>query len=121
MLREFKHVKQEPGPGRRRWLGGDGLEFTVWYDGDERCTGFQLYYRGCAFTWQTTGYWSHVTVGTGIEETNTRGYSSPILQANGAPTRPPFHLLRDFERAAEDHVTRPIRELVSGVLSICAR
>jgi len=122
MLREFKHVKQEPGPGRRRWWGGDGLEFTVWYDAADQCTGFQLCYAGRAFTWQTSGYWSHVCVGTGIGDTQSRGgYSSPILQANGAPTRPPFQLISDFERAAEASVTRSLRELVSGVLSICAR
>lgn len=121
MLREFKHVKQEPGAGQRRWWGGDGLEFTVWYSESGQFTGFQLCYLGRAFTWQTSGYWSHVMVGTGIGETNTRGYSCPILQANGVEKHPPRQLVSDFERASTSGVGEQIRELVTGVLSICAR
>lgn len=121
MLKEFKHVKQEPGAGKRRWWGGDGLEFTVWYDDNDRVTGFQLCYLGCAFTWQTSGYWSHVTVGSGIGEINGRGYACPILQPNGAAPYPPKRLLKMFERAAEGRVGQQIHEVVTGVLSICAR
>ncbi|MBK1859157.1 hypothetical protein [Cerasicoccus arenae] len=114
-------MKQEPGPGSRRWWDGDGLEFVVWYDGADNFTGFQLCYRGCALTWKTTGYWSHVRVGSGISQVDSRGYSSPILQANGAPTRPPFKLLTDFERSSKASVGDQIRDLVTGVLSIVAR
>ncbi|WP_309398285.1 hypothetical protein [Cerasicoccus maritimus] len=121
MLREFKYVKQEPGAGKRRWWGGDGLEFTAWYDAEERLTGFQLCYLERALTWKTSGYWSHVTVGSGINETQSRGYSSPILQANGAPTRPPFSLLSQFEKASEASVAEQLRSVVTGVLQIIAR
>ncbi len=121
MLREFKHVKQEPGPGKRRWWGGDGLELTAWFDDEEQLTGFQLCYRDRALTWNTNGYWSHVTVGNGINEDAGRvGYSVAVLQVNGAPLRPPKQLVAQFEQASStladalrDTVSRTIRTLAA--------
>ncbi|MGE9294779.1 MAG: hypothetical protein ACQKBV_00610 [Puniceicoccales bacterium] len=112
MLREFKHVKQEPGLGRRRWWTGDGLELIAWHDGDDRFTGFQLCYAGCAFTWRNTGYWTHVRVN---DSGKWRGMSSPVLESNGAPTRPPFTLVEQFDRAAES-VNTAIRDAVTSAL-----
>ncbi|WP_309382084.1 hypothetical protein [Cerasicoccus frondis] len=121
MLREFKYVKQEPGAGKRRWWGGDGLEFTAWYDDQGALTGFQLCYGDRAFTWKTSGYWTHVTVGTGINERQSRGYSSPILQMNGAPTYPPFKLLSQFEHASEKSVAEQLRDVVVKTLQSLVR
>lgn len=116
MLREYKHVKQEPGPGRRRWWGGDDMEFTVWYDASGAVTGYQLCFRGVAFTWQTTGYWSHVMIGESFEGGRIAGYGVPILRSNGAPSRPPFELLTRFESASGDTVAQAERELVAHSL-----
>jgi len=122
MLREYKQVKQEPGKGRRRWWTGDGLELIAWFDEADCFTGYQLCYRGCAFTWRTNGFWTHVTVGSGIGDANDRwgGYSVPVLQANGAPPRPPRSLIADFERSAST-VSETIRETVVETLQSIAR
>lgn len=117
MLREFKHVKQEPGPGFRRWWTGDGLELIAWFDELGGFIGFQLCYGARALTWRNNGYWTHVC----IDEDNDRAWrqASPVLMSNGAPPRPPRSLVTRFKEAAEP-VAPSLREAVLGVLRALA-
>ena len=85
MLNEIKNVRQERGPGRRRWFEADGLELVVWLDAQEAVTGFQLCYdfgRGeHALTWRATGGFVHHAVDTG--DTNPLKNETPVLVRDG--------------------------------------
>ncbi|MEO0794250.1 MAG: hypothetical protein AAFX93_03755 [Verrucomicrobiota bacterium] len=131
MLREFKGVRQEPGDGYRRWWTGDGMEFIAWFDDADSLTGYQLCYRGCAFTWKTEGDWSHVRVDDDLFSARVDPYGTtwqgrgacsptPVLRPNGAPSRPPFGLLKLFERASET-VKDPLKKTVETTLGQVVR
>ena len=42
VFREIKKVRQEPGPGSRRWFESDGMDLVVWLDAQGVVNGFQL-------------------------------------------------------------------------------
>ena len=85
MFHEIKDVKQEPGPGRRRWFESDHFDLVVWLEPDERIAGFQLCYdfgRGeRALTWREGGGFAHNMVDTGTESPFKN--CTPILVADG--------------------------------------
>ena len=66
---EIKNVRQERGPGRRRWFESDGFDLVVWLDGVGALTGFQICYnfgRGeHALTWRPGVGFAHNAVDTG--------------------------------------------------------
>lgn len=86
MLREIRNLKQESGPGRRRWFESDGFELVVWLDSAGACEGFQLCYdlgRGeHALTWRPSGGFSHNSIDQG-DSFDGGGKMSPILVADG--------------------------------------
>lgn len=86
MFREIRSLRQEPGPGRRRWFEGDGLELVVWLGADDALAGCQLLYdRGDgprAVTWRPAGGWSAATVDAG-DDSPLRN-ESPVLRPGGA-------------------------------------
>src|SRR5689334_4469777 len=85
MLHEIKNVKQEPGPGQRRWFESDALELVVWYDPAGQVTGFQLCYDlrhgDHALTWRAGTGFAHAVVDSG-EETPLKN-QTPILTPEG--------------------------------------
>ncbi|ADN02727.1 hypothetical protein [Spirochaeta thermophila] len=89
MLREIRHVRQEPGVFRR-WFQDEYFDLIVWYRDDgpptvERIVGFQLCYdrQGDerAFTWQAAGGWSHMRVDGGDVPFSIK--QSPVLMPDG--------------------------------------
>lgn len=87
MFHEIKNVKQESGPGRRRWFEADGLELVVWFaDGDvQHVTGFQLCYdlgqAEYALTWREGSGFAHSAVDTG--DATPLKNEAPILTPDG--------------------------------------
>jgi hypothetical protein len=86
VFHEIKNVKQEPGPGRRRWFESDHFDLIVWFDAAERIAGFQFCYnfgRGeQALTWREGGGFAHSSIDTGSESPFKN--CTPILVADGA-------------------------------------
>lgn len=75
---EYKQVRQEPGPGRRRWFQAPQGDLMVWYDAHGRLTGLQFCHaeglRERAYTWRPgAGGWRQQLVESGS--------SSPMRQA----------------------------------------
>jgi hypothetical protein len=86
MLSEFSQVKQEGGPGHRRWFQADGLELIVWYDRNRAPEGFQLCYQASgrkerALTWRPGQGFSHAVVESG--DTRPDKNMTPILMPDG--------------------------------------
>lgn len=76
---EYKLVRQEPGPGRRRWFQSALGDLMVWYDADGRVSGLQFCHpeglRERAYTWRPgVGAWRQQLVDGGT--------GSPIRQAS---------------------------------------
>ncbi len=87
MLSEFRQVKQEGGPGHRRWFQADGLELIVWYDHERRPEGFQLCYEASdqkerALTWRPGAGFNHAWVESGDSRPDKN--MTPILVPDGA-------------------------------------
>lgn len=88
MLREMPHVLQVAGEPRRRWFQSIALDLIVWYDNQDRPTGFQLCYdRGKplaerALTWNAPASYRHLAVDDG-EGRPFRHKATPILVPDG--------------------------------------
>ena len=87
MLREFVHVRQEGGRGRRRWFESEHLELIVWLDADDTIEGYQICYdlgQGeHALTWRPRVGFVHNGVDTGDAEGESIGKMTPILVPDG--------------------------------------
>jgi hypothetical protein len=116
VLSEIKNLKQERGPGRRRWFESDGLEVVVWYGSDERVTGFQLCYdfgRGDhALTWRPGGGFAHSTIDTGDESPLVN--RTPILEPDGEV---PWTKLAEVFDACSSTLEPGLQELIRDKLA----
>lgn len=89
MLREIPDVLQIDGEPRRRWFQSIAIDLTVWYDAQDRPTGFQLCYdRGKpqaerALTWNAPASYRHIPVDDG-EGRPFRQKGTPILGSGRA-------------------------------------
>ena len=86
MLSEFSRVRQESGPGRRRWFEDDGLDLIVWYDAAGGINGFQICYRfgsdlARALTWRRGQGFAHDLIDEGDERPDKN--QTPILIPDG--------------------------------------
>ena len=85
VFHEIKNVRQEPGPGRRRWFESDNFDLVVWLEPGDRIAGFQLCYdfgRGeHALTWRDGCGFAHAAVDSG--EDSPLKNCTPILVADG--------------------------------------
>ena len=88
VLKENRHVRQEPARGHRRWFDDDVLPFEliVWYDAAGAVEGWQICYNlghgEHALTWRPAAGFAHAAVDTG-----SRGVFAnltPILVPDGA-------------------------------------
>ena len=88
MLREIPHVLQTDGEPRRRWFQSILIDLIVWFDDQDRPTGFQLCYgRGRpgaerALTWNAPASYRHMAVDDG-EDRPFRHKATPILISDG--------------------------------------
>ncbi len=116
MLREFVHVRQEGGRGRRRWFESDQLELIVWLDGADAVEGYQICYdlgRGeHALTWRPRVGFAHNAVDTG--EGEAIGKMTPILVPDGKV--PWGELTERFSRMGGS-LEPELRELVARTLA----
>ncbi len=116
MLHEIKNVKQEPGPGTRRWFESAGLGLVVWYDDASTVTGFQLCYdfgQGQhALTWRASGGFTHAAIDTG--DATPLKNESPVLTPEGDV--PWQELIRRFDAESAD-LEPGLRQLVHDRLT----
>jgi hypothetical protein len=116
LFREFRKVKQESLPGRRRWFEADGMELVVWLDQAGHVTGFQLCYdlgRGeHALTWREAKGFVHSAIDAG-DQTPLQNLS-PILK----PTtrEPPWAKLAEKFDAHGASLDPALRRLVQEKL-----
>ena len=100
MLVEYKNVRQEPGPGLRRWFEGNLFELVVWYGADRTVEGFQILYRRNlaerALTWREGEGFAHSRVDNGTESPLKN--LTPILLPNGSVPWP--EVLREFDESS---------------------
>jgi hypothetical protein len=86
MLTEFRHVKQEGPPLRRRWFEGGGLELIVWQDEKGGLSGFQLCHQLAdgphALTWIPAAGFSHSRIDEG--DSSPLRNETPVLEPGGA-------------------------------------
>jgi hypothetical protein len=84
MFREFKHVKQELGTGRRRWFESEHFDLVVWLNDREDIDGFQICYElgfgEHALTWRPAAGFAHHVVDQGPVSYHP---CTPILVADG--------------------------------------
>lgn len=116
VLREIRNVKQERGPGRRRWFEAEAFELVVWFDGQgEKVSGFQVGYdfgQGeRALTWREGEGFAHSIVDTG--DADPLRNETPVLRPE--PNVPWAEIVRAFE-ACSGGLERELRELVQGKL-----
>ena len=116
MLHEIIDVKQEQGPGRRRWFESHGLDLIVWLDRHERVTGFQLCYNlghgEHALTWRAEGGFAHYLVDTGSAAPLKN--LTPVLVRDGCP--PWVELAQLFEERSAT-LAPALRELIRSKLA----
>jgi hypothetical protein len=118
VFREIKNVKQEAGPGRRRWFESEHLDLVVWLDPAERVSGFQLCYDlghgEHALTWHDGQGFAHSAIDTGSDSPFKN--CSPILVADGAvPWGEVLHRFTDRSGSLEPSLREFVRErLVSA-------
>jgi hypothetical protein len=116
VLSEIKNVRQEGGPGRRRWFETDGLELVVWIDERETVTGFQLCYdfgRGeHALTWRATGGFVHNAVDPG--DANPLKNQTPILVQDGIV---PWERIRQRFEQSSGRLEPALRQLIHQKLA----
>ena len=116
MLHEIKSVKQERGPGRRRWFESDDLDLVVWLDRNDAIIGFQLCYDfgdgEHALTWRVEAGFAHSVVDTG-EETPL-GNRTPVLEPD--PSVPWQEIVRLFEQRSGS-LEPALRQLIRARLA----
>jgi hypothetical protein len=97
VLREVKDVRQERGPGRRRWFQSDGFELVVWLSRSGDVTGFQICYNlggtERALTWRPRSGFVHSHVDGGDDSPLKN--MTPVLQPDGVVPWP--ELIARFE------------------------
>lgn len=115
MLREIRHVRQEPGR-HRRWFHDDGFELVVWQASSGGIEGFQICYatqlEERALTWRREQGFSHARVDGG--DTSPLKNQTPILLPDGAV--PWAELMAQF-RERSDALDAGLRELILQRLS----
>ena len=113
MLHEILEVKQERGPGRRRWFESDGLDLIVCLDPAARVTGFQLCYdfgRGPrALTWRDGVGFAHSLVDSG-DATPLRDETPVLLPAGDVPWVELARLFAARSEALEPELRRLVGE-----------
>lgn len=118
VLREMRHVRQEPTPGHRRWFDDDvlPLELIVWYDAAGVVEGFQICYNFSggehALTWRPSVGFAHSAVDTG--SAGPYANRTPILIPDGSV--PWADLTKRFEGCSAT-LEPALRELVSARLN----
>lgn len=116
MLKEFIHVKQERGAGRRRWFESDGFELVVWLDAQDAVTGYQICYDfgsgEHALTWRPGSGFTHSGVDAG--EGARFSKMTPILVPDGAV---PWRAVEDKFTKTSGSLEPHLRELVGGTLA----
>lgn len=116
MFHEIKNVKQESGPGRRRWFESDHFDLVVWLDAADELTGFQLCYdfgRGeRALTWREGAGFAHNAVDTGTDSPFKN--CTPILIADG---NVPWGEVAERFAARSDTLEPGLREFVRTKLA----
>jgi hypothetical protein len=113
MLKEIPNVKQPEPDSTRRWFTDSFFDLIVWYDLQQRMTGFQLCYdKGAnehAFTWKKNEGFSHHCIDDG--EVTGRSKMTPILVQDGAFDR---KTVADRFLNESGSLESEIRELVYG-------
>ncbi len=116
MFTEIRHVRQEPGAGRRRWFEADDLDLVVWFDAAGEIAGFQLCFDvpegPRAATWRP-GYgfaFSRVDAGDDHPLRN----ETPVLEPAAAVPLP--DLARRFAARAAG-LEAPLRAFVAARLA----
>lgn len=109
-------MKQERGPGRRRWFEAEALELVVWFDAEgKRATGFQVGYDfgggERALTWREGEGFTHSIVDTG--DADPLRNETPVLRPE--PNVPWSEIARAFE-ACSGELESGLRELVQEKL-----
>ena len=86
MLREYEHVRQVEGEGKRRWFSDDFFDLIVWSDDAGRIIGFQLCYDAelapRALTWRRDFGYTHHRIDDG-EHRPGKVKATPVLVADG--------------------------------------
>ncbi|MCX6951007.1 MAG: hypothetical protein NTV51_02295 [Verrucomicrobia bacterium] len=95
MLKEIRNLRQERGPGRRRWFESDGFELVVWENAAGASEGFQICYDlgtgEHALTWRPDVGFAHHAVDPGDETPLSN--QTPILIRDGAVPWPEIERL----------------------------
>jgi hypothetical protein len=116
VLKEFLHVKQESGAGKRRWFESDGFELVVWFDAQNAVTGYQICYDfgsgEHALTWRPGSGFSHSGVDDG--EGAKFGKMTPILVPDGAV---PWGAVEEKFARTSGLLEPRLREVVGGTLA----
>lgn len=116
VLKEFIHVKQESGAGRRRWFESDGFELVVWFDAQDAIEGYQICYDfgngEHALTWRPGSGFSHSGVDDG--EGAMFAKMTPILVPDGAV---PWCAVAERFAKTSGMLEPRLRELVGGTLA----
>lgn len=115
MLREIKNVKQERGPGRRRWFESEQLDLVLWLDERAGIGGFQVCYdlgRGeRALTWRSGEGFAHSIVDAG--DSSPLKNQAPVLRPD--PHVPWREIAGAFD-ACSDGLEGGVREFVAEKL-----
>lgn len=86
MLREYEHVRQVEGEGKRRWFSDEFFDLIVWSDDAGTIVGFQLCYDAGgeqrALTWRRDFGYTHHRVDDG-EHRPGKVKATPVLVADG--------------------------------------
>jgi hypothetical protein len=118
VLREITGVKQERGPGRRRWFESDGLDLIVWLARDATITGFQVCYDfgdgEHALTWRSDAGFAHNKIDSGDQ--TPLANLTPVLERDAAGGVPWERIVQRFEQRSAT-LEPAIRELVSTRLA----
>lgn len=86
MLREYDHVRQVDGEGKRRWFSDEFFDLIVWSDDAGALMGFQLCYDAehdqRALTWRKAFGYTHHRIDDG-EHRPGKVKATPVLVADG--------------------------------------
>jgi hypothetical protein len=108
MLREMRHIRQNPGEPPRRWFSDDHWDLYIW-ERDDEIAGFQLCYGKDhyqrALTWMEGGKPQH----TAVDEEPPSRYRAPIMIADGLM---PISEVRERFMADSTQIDESIRDYV---------
>jgi hypothetical protein len=101
MLREIQSVKQNRDELFRRWFEDDFFDLFVWYDQQEKISGFQLCYEKCrdehALTWREDCGYALDRIDSG--ERSVWETSTPVLLPSN--DLPPEKVIETFVARSE--------------------